>query len=729
STEFLNIYKYAHRFMKSLDSVATSENNRHTAQSTISGKVISEFRAMYATFSDIRLQMLSVLGYTNQQPLDHATIKKLASGIYARPATASLNTAHLLKAIEQQTQSTNPGGFDRFMAELSEFLLSAGSAEKAEKAEELNSDIMARQNRLHNRQLLTSILQQEQALLFENIRQQPDINPARELESDSVPTPPSHGMPRVQPDPGKTSAPLAIASPPGDTGKNAITPANYPVTDTLTLANLVAAKISDRPIHHTTAPQTTDKPASPLDQSPGMKLLTGSQTLAGQLREELSALANDLATPGKQVSTQWDQDDLINLAIVQTLPKASTGKVTETFLLNVLTSTSVGIQHQQPDHLFRADGSLRGTSQDSGTPLFRDPSTGKTVDHGATRQLAKIMLQAMARSRLADQAENNDIPQHLSNKIIDQATQLHSRQPQKFVARLSQWLGLEQGSQASARASLTTRLEQRLSSSQSVGITPPTDLPLVNGLVLGRYHKTQSRFMNLPPARQLELLETLASQPDYLGLNHFAEPLARLEADFAIARETPSAIPADPDQPSDREPTDWQTFQLNQRAWKLFTHLHNARFEAPAEAISRIKTAALIQRKGIEPDPDEAQRLNQLVITLLPVRTSASDRAQLIDTGGKALPGPVKLHQFGRQRITEILNSYATIKSLVSRQFQQVFGDQINDAQLQEELIAQITRTSLQELKGKTTAQWQQAVTRQMIREFADFRNDPAEAS
>ena len=117
------------------------------------------------------------------------------------------------------------------------------------------------------------------------------------------------------------------------------------------------------------------------------------------------------------------------------------------------------------------------------------------------------------------------------------------------------------------------------------------------------------------------------------------------------------------------------------------------------------------------------------MITLLPERTSASDRAQLIDTGGKVLPKPVKLHQFARQRITEIINSYATIKSLVSRQFQQVFGDQINDARLQEEMIAQIARTSLQELKGKTTGQWQQTVTSQMIREFADFRNDPAEAS
>ncbi|WP_257263136.1 hypothetical protein [Endozoicomonas sp. ONNA2] len=137
--------------------------------------------------------------------------------------------------------------------------------------------------------------------------------------------------------------------------------------------------------------------------------------------------------------------------------------------------------------------------------------------------------------------------------------------------------------------------------------------------------------MNLAPARQLELLETLASQPDYLGLDHFAEPLARLEVDFAKATQAPSAIPEGPDQPSDRQSPDWQTFQLNQQAWKLFTHLQ--------------------------------------------------------------------------------------------------FGDQINDARLQEEVIAQIARTSLQALKGKTTGQWQQTVTRQMIREFADFRNDPAEAS
>ncbi len=761
STNFLNIYKNAHRFMKSLGSAATSDNDHRTAQSLISARVMSEFQTMYATFSDIRLQMLSDLGYTNQQPLDCATILRLSSGVYSPPAVVSRNTAHLLKAIEQQPQPAKPDGFDRFMADLGQSLRgttgqkqqSASAASQPpgntgpveqQPGDQFNSDILARQKRPHNHQLLTSILQQEQTLLLESI-QQPNINPVRKLESCTTPTHQTRGMASVQPDPGqssghpvpssgKASTPSAIASTPGPdshTAKNAITPADYPVTDNLTLANLLAAKISDRPIHlnNTMAPQTTDKHTSPLDQSPGMRLLTDSQALAGQLREELSALANDLATPDKQVSTQWDQDDLINLAIVQTLPKASTGKVTENFLLNILTSTSVGIQHQQPDHIFRADGSLRGTSQASGAPLFRDPSTGQTTDHGATRQLAKIMLQAMARSRLADQAENNEIPQLLSNKIIDQATQLHSRQPQKFIARLSQWLGLEQGSQASARASLATRLELRLSSSQRVDLTPPTDLPLVNSLVSGRYHKTQSRFMNLAPARQLELLETLASQPDYLGLDHFAEPLARLEADFAKATQAPSAIPEDPDQPSDRQPPDWQTFQLNQKAWQLFTHLYNARFEAPAEAINRIKTAALIQRQGIEPHPDDAQRLNQLVVALLPVRTSASDRARLINTRDKALPGPVRLHQFNRQRITEILNSYAAIKSLVSRQFQQVFGDQINDAQLQEEVIAQLARTSLQELKGKTTGQWQQAVTRQMNREFADFRNDPAEAS
>ncbi|USE37124.1 hypothetical protein [Endozoicomonas sp. SCSIO W0465] len=498
------------------------------------------------------------------------------------------------------------------------------------------------------------------------------------------------------------------------------------------LANLLAAKISDRPIRmsHAVAPGTRGKDSSPLDQSPGMKLLTDSQALAGQLRTELSALANDLATPDKQVSTQWNQDDLINLAIVQSLPEASVSKVMETFLSNVLTSTTVGIQYQQPDHIFRADGSLRGTSRAPGTALFHDPSTGQTIDHGATRQLARIMLQAMARSRLFEQSVNDHIPQHLSSKIIEQAAQLQNRQPQGVAAQLSQWLGLTQGSSASTRESLAQLLEQRLTSSQSADFAPPTDLPLVNGLVSGRYHETRSRFMNLAPARQLELLQSLASKPDYLGLDHFSESLARLEADFALAAYTPSSIPADSDQPSDRQPPDWQIFQLNQQAWQLFTHLYNARFEAPAEAIDRIKTAALIQRQGIEPHPDDAQRLNQLLLTLLPVRTSASDRAHLIDTGGKVLPGPVRLHQFNRQRIDEILSSYAAIKSLVSTEFPQVFNDQVKDAQLQDELIAQIARASLQELRGKTTGdQWQQAVRGQLVREFADFRGDQAEAS
>ncbi|WP_422468464.1 hypothetical protein [Endozoicomonas sp. ALC013] len=748
SNKFLNIYKNAHQFMKHLTPAAISEKNHRTAQSIISAKVISEFQTMYATFSNVRLQMLSDLGCSNQQPLDRAAIIRLSSGVYTPPATASVNTDHLLKAIEEQPQSANSDGFDRFLNDLSQILHgktgqkqqttpetgNSRPQEKPESTEKVNIDIIDRQHRHHNQQLLIRILQQEQDLFLENI-QQPDINPVRKLKGNTAPTPPSHGMTSVQPDPGKTGTPLAIASTPsnnGQTATSAIAPTNYSITDNLTLANMLAAKISDRPIHlnHTMAPGTPGKNASPLDQSPGMQLLTNSLALARQLRTELMALANDLATQDKDVSTQWDQDDLINLAIIQTLPEASAGKATENFLSSVLTSTTLGIQHQKPDNIFRADGSLRGTSQAPGTPLFYDPSTGQTIDHGATRQLASVMLKAMAASRLAEQTTNDDIPQHLSKKIIDQAAQLKNHRPKRWANRLSQLLGLEQGSQASTRASLATRFKQRLSFSKSIKITPPTDMPLVKGLASGRYNQTQSRFMKLASARQLELLKSLASQPDYLGLDHFSAPLARLEADVAVATQTPSPIPVGSDQSSDRQPPDWQTFQLDQRAWQLFTHLYNARFEAPAEAIERIKTAELIQRQGIEPHPDEAQRLNQLVITLLPVRTSASDRAQLINTRGKALPGPVKLHQFNRQRIGEILSSYATIKSQVSKQFPQVFGDRVSDARLKDELVSQIARASLQELKGKTTTgQWQQAVTRQMEREFDDFGSGQAEAS
>lgn len=575
SNKFLNIYENAHKFMKHLTPAAISEKNHRTPQSIISDRVISEFRTMYATFSNIRQQMLSDLGCSNQQPLDRAAIIRLSSGVYTPPATASVNTDHLLKAIEEQPQSANPDGFDRFLNDLSQILHGKTGQEQqttpetgnsrpqekpepAEKAKKLSSDIIDRQHRHHNQQLLIRILQQEQALFLENI-QQPDINPVRKLQGNTAPTPPSHGMTSVQPDPGKTSTPSAIASTPSSnsqTASRAITPTNYPLTDNLTLANMLAAKISDRPIHlnHTMAPGTPGKNATSLDQSPGMQLLTNSLALARQLRTELTALANDLATLDKKVNTQCDQDDLINLAIIQTLPEASAGKATENFLSSVLTSTTLGIQHQKPDNIFRADGSLRGTSQAPGTPLFYDPSTGQTIDHGATRQLASVMLKAMAASRLAEQTINDDIPQHLSKKIIDQVAQLKNHQPKSWATRFSQWLGLEQGSQASTRSSLATRFKQRLSFSKSIKITPPTDMPLVKGLASGRYHQTQSRFMKLAPARQLELLKSLASSPDYLGLDHYAEPLARLEDDVAVATQTPSPIPAGSDQPSDRQP-------------------------------------------------------------------------------------------------------------------------------------------------------------------------------
>ncbi|USE37123.1 hypothetical protein [Endozoicomonas sp. SCSIO W0465] len=133
-----------------------------------------------------------------------------------------MNTTHLLKAIEQQPPSANSAGFDRFITDMSQFLRGktgqtpqtteeTGNSQPQENPEpaekrpdnRFNSDIIARQNRPRNLQLLTDILQREQALLLANI-QQPDVHPVRELKSNTAPTHQSRGAVTVQPEPGKS---------------------------------------------------------------------------------------------------------------------------------------------------------------------------------------------------------------------------------------------------------------------------------------------------------------------------------------------------------------------------------------------------------------------------------------------------------------------------------------------------------------------------------------------
>lgn len=244
---------------------------------------------------------------------------------------------------------------------------------------------------------------------------------------------------------------------------------------------------------------------------------------------------------------------------------------------------------------------------------------------------------------------------------------------------------------------------------------PAGTIPLIKELASGNYDKAQSGFMKRPLSEQLELLASLDEQPDHLGLDSCSGSLRQLQADAQ------NLAAANAGENAPRTP-DWQSFRLSQRAWQLFTRLYDTRVEAFGEAVNRQQLTERITREGIEPNQDDAHYLGQLVVQLLPNRTSASEQASLFTTGAETIPTVTGLHRFTHQGITDILSSYRTIKSLVSEQFPQVFGNTVNDPQLQNELIAQIARTSLQELRGKTTADgWQQVVRDNMLAEFEEW--------
>ncbi|MGI2027558.1 hypothetical protein [Endozoicomonas acroporae] len=261
----------------------------------------------------------------------------------------------------------------------------------------------------------------------------------------------------------------------------------------------------------------------------------------------------------------------------------------------------------------------------------------------------------------------------------------------------------------------TRQIGQRLNATSPMDHLPAKTIPLTRELASGNYDKAQSGFMKLPLSEQLELLVLLDKQPDHLGQNSCSGPLRQLQAD---AR---SLAAANAEEIGTRTP-DWQSFRLSQRAWQLFTHLHDTRVEAFGEAINQQKITERIIREGIEQNQDNAHYLGQLVVQLLPHRTSASEQASLMATGTESMPTVAGLHRFTTKGITDILSSYRTIKSLVSEQFPKLFGNMVNDPQLQNELIAQIARTSLQELRGKTTADgWQQVVRDHMLAEFREW--------
>ncbi|MBO9480766.1 hypothetical protein [Salinisphaera sp. G21_0] len=356
----------------------------------------------------------------------------------------------------------------------------------------------------------------------------------------------------------------------------------------------------------------------------------------------------------------------------------------------------------------------------SGQPTISGASQHKGMLAGAVQTLGQLAgyLNPLSLRGSAPPAINGNLQQS-SNAILTPANypvagtlMLANLLAAKVSGRplLPQHQGVAADNSQSARL-----IGQRLNATNPIDHLPAKTVPLTRELASGNYDKAQSGFMKLPLSEQLELLVLLDKQPDHLGQDSCSGPLRQLQAD---AR---SLAAANTGEIGTRTP-DWQSFRLSQRAWQLFTNLHDTRVEALGEAINQQKITKRIIREGIEQNQDNAHYLGQLVVQLLPHRTSASEQANLMATGTESMPTVAGLHRFTTKGITDILSSYRTIKSLVSEHFPQLFGNTVNDPQLQNELIAQIARTSLQELRGKTTADgWQQVVRDNMLAEFEEW--------
>ncbi len=481
--------------------------------------------------------------------------------------------------------------------------------------------------------------------------------------------------------------------------------ADLDVHGNLVLASLLSSRVNDRPIG-------SPSPLTPaihshrdiLDQTPGMRLLNNCQMIFNQLQSEVTAFARTLENPDTPVSQIWSRNDLINLAIVQTLPKAPASKVNEAFLQAALTSAEIGISTQRPEYIFRADGSVRGSTPDQ--PVFY--ASGKTSDNKMGQELARTMLQAMANSQLEySRTGDNTPPQPQAKLLPDQFSQLQNRQ----------------GQRADFPSSVNALIDERFKVSRPPITQPEKTMhnPLINILNQNHYGKAEKLFINLPLQHQLDMLDKLqGGNPDYLGFGYVAESVAELKQKVGELKRTSTPE-------KDGNPPEWQSFKLKQQAWQLFTHLYDAKVNAPEEALNRAKIQSLVNKKSYPGSQHDQQHLAELVVELLPAQTSASIRANMLTAGGDTLPPPVTLHHFGQQRVNEILRSYETIKRHTIGLFPHVFGNTVTDPELIIELTNQIARTTLRELNGKLIpGDWQKVTMKNLHNEFIEFNQEVA---
>ncbi|WBA83352.1 hypothetical protein [Endozoicomonas sp. GU-1] len=487
----------------------------------------------------------------------------------------------------------------------------------------------------------------------------------------------------------------------------------YNANASLTLATLLAAKLNGRKLPSGKDTEPTSERQELLSQAPGMQLLSDSLAIAPQLHSEVAAFIHHLNSNSDPVASQWNRDDLVNMAILlatPTTPAKIPARVTENFLQQALTSSAIGIRHEHPDNIFSAEGMVRGTGTNKGQSqsVFHNQATGETTARGPAMGLAQAMLQAMASNRLAGYSADNQLPDSLSRQIIQQAVQLQQRQNQNSA--IQPWKLTDHKNDVT---DIKGMIEQRLIPESARQPEKALHNPLINALARGQYEPGRQLFMQHSLQHQLAMVHELAGLPDYLGVDYFAEQLAQLESDLQKATSSKTA--------ANDEITDLQSFALSQRAWQLFNNLYDAKVAVPKEAMNRVKIQAMINRRGLI-EPGETRQLQELVLALLPRQASASDHAKLTIKADQAIPSPAKLHKYQHERIASIISSYSALKAFVAKQFPRVFDHAPIDPELKNELINQIARVSLYALKGKITDESWKAVVMEMLKqEYKEF--------
>jgi len=729
------------------DALATL-NEAPKATPAVTSVMMAAFEDLYKALATQRLQLFIAAGYLNESELSRDELSQLRPGVDKNDRDTSY-LDNLFKVLNQRSHVAVSGKLNDYLHDLTDFLR-AKQTTATSSADQSPSTAATKATTggtpMNDEQLLLSLFNLEKELFIDDVqklhlqntghfddevlldeagedtlflpytfldvikdpdayrdtgavrkpRQRRGIDRPLSATASSATRP--HGVlgDIKESISGLLSPAIGSDSQPDPATKQVTPSARFNGMGNLALAALISSHLNDRQLE--TQRLMESRSQDRLNQAPGLGLLADSLAISAQLKTEVSAFIHQLEASDRPVSANWNLDDLVNMAILQATP-GTQDRVTETFLHEVLKSTRTGINHERLGNIFAADGRVRGTT---GQEIFHNPATGKTTTTGPASGLAQSMLQAMAIGRLASYSEHS-LPDDLRRQIIRKVGELNNRRettPDVFG------LTTESGRLKTSVAQIADMIDDRLAS--EVAIVPENRQhdPVISVLSRGQFIQGKQLFMQLSPQHQLESVEALAKEPDYLGVDDSAESLAKLRARVQTH--------------GDNAKSDWQESALGEQAWELFSNLYDNKIAAPKEATARMKVQAAVSHRGIT-DTTEAAQLGKLLIQLLPRRAGASDF--VLTTPETADRPPLQLHRFEPKRIAGMISDYKELKAFLDQRcFARVFGDAVTDPQLRNELVSHVARITLDALKGNIAAgNWRQIASRNLTDEYAEF--------